>query len=136
MKVADRSSTNFCFTGANLRFYAFDLLYVDGEDLHYASFMDRKRRLRSVIPRVSDYLLYCDHIEEHGESLFRVACGRDLEGIVAKKKDDPYVEGTRWFKIRNPNYSQWIGRHELFEKERESDPDLLWDACTLACEGT
>jgi ATP-dependent DNA ligase len=84
---------------------------------------------------VSDRLLYCDHIEEHGESLFRMACEHDLEGIVAKRKGDPYTEGTRWLKIRNKDYSQSQGRHELFERERKSDPDLVyWNACSLACE--
>jgi hypothetical protein len=45
---------------------------------------------------------------------FRVTCDRDLEGIVAKKKWGHYGEG--WWKIRNPKYSQYGGRHELFEK--------------------
>jgi bifunctional non-homologous end joining protein LigD len=69
------------------RLRAFDLLWIDGENLKYASLMDRKRRLRSM--PLSDRIFYCDHIEQHGESLFRMACERDLEGIVAKKKDDP-----------------------------------------------
>ena len=64
-----------------------------------------------------------------------MACERDLEGIVAKKKSDPYVETTRWLKIRNKDYSQWVGRPELFERERKADPDLgFWSECTLACE--
>jgi hypothetical protein len=40
-------------------------------------------------------------------------------------------------KIRNRNYSQWIGREELFERERESNPDAdagAWSRCVLACE--
>jgi Tfp pilus assembly protein PilF len=37
-------------------------------------------------------------------------------------------------KIRNTNYSKWLGREELFERERESDPDLsVWDHCVSAC---
>jgi hypothetical protein len=60
----------------------------------------------------------------------------DLEGIVAKRKFDPYLPGhARWLKIRNTSYSQWEGREELFERERGSDPDVsLWDGCVLACE--
>jgi hypothetical protein len=60
----------------------------------------------------------------------------DLEGIVAKRKFDPYLQGqASWFKIRNRSYSQWEGREELFERERESDPDFsLWGDCALACE--
>ena len=40
-----------------------------------------------------------------------------------------------WPKIRNGDYSQWIGRKELFERERESDPDAVtfkFQRCTPA----
>ena len=50
------------------------------------SLADRKHRLRGVVPHEAERLLYCDHIEERGEHLFRLACKRDLEGIVAKRK--------------------------------------------------
>ena len=44
---------------------------------------------------------------------------------------------TTWFKIRNRNYSQWDGREELFERERERNPDTgLWDSCVMACAAT
>ena len=74
--------------------------------------------------------------EEKGEALFELACKRDLEGIVAKRKGDPYVaEHATWLKIRNRNYSQWIGREELFERERASDPDWQhWNTCASACD--
>ena len=38
------------------------------------------------MPMKSERLLYCDHIDGHGEGLFRLACEHDLEGIVAKRK--------------------------------------------------
>jgi hypothetical protein len=38
----------------------------------------------------------------------------DLEGIVAKRKSDPYRRGVHWWKIKNPAYSQAERRHELF----------------------
>jgi hypothetical protein len=60
-----------------------------------------------------------------------------LEGIVAKRKFDPYLcdRSTSWLKIRNPNYSQWIGREELFERERSTHPDDSgWDWCDLVCD--
>jgi hypothetical protein len=40
----------------------------------------------------------------------------DLKGIVAKRKWGRY--GERWWKITNPKYSQYDGRHELFEKRQ------------------
>jgi ATP-dependent DNA ligase len=42
---------------------------------------------------------------------------RDLEGIVAKKKADPYRRGVSWWKIKNPAYSQAEGRHEAAEPD-------------------
>lgn len=42
---------------------------------------------------------------------------------------------TTWLKIRNRSYSQWVGREELFERERVGDPDAqLWDSCARACD--
>jgi hypothetical protein len=51
-----------------------------------------------------------------GREFYRLTCERDLEGIVAKRMHGGYGEG--WFKIRNPLYSQYEGRRELFEKRR------------------
>ena len=116
------------------RFVAFDLLWHDGQDLRYSPLTERKHKLRSILSANSERILYCDHIESDGENLFRLACDNDLEGIVAKRKFDPYIENqARWLKVRNPDYSQWQGREELFDRERESDPDLfLSDDCFRA----
>ena len=40
----------------------------------------------------------------------------DLEGIVAKRKADPYDRRPLWFKIKNRAYTQAEGRWELFQK--------------------
>jgi bifunctional non-homologous end joining protein LigD len=110
----------------------------NGEDLRYLPLSDRKLRLRAVVPRRTERLLYCDHVQAEGEGLFRLACEHDLEGIVAKHKGHPYLPDreTSWFKIRNREYSQWVGREELFERERGGIPDQLgWDASAAACAG-
>jgi bifunctional non-homologous end joining protein LigD len=117
------------------RLCAFDLLWCDGEDLRYAPLVERKQKLRALLPE-SDRLFFCDHVEQYGESLFQLVYECDLEGIVTKRKYDPYLPSTSWLKIRNQAYSQWAGRHELFEGERESDPDMYgWGICTEACKG-
>jgi ATP-dependent DNA ligase len=55
-------------------FLAFDLLAVDGEDLRELPVSDRKRRLRSGMPRIESRLLYADHVAERGTALFCAAC--------------------------------------------------------------
>jgi len=73
------------------RLCAFDLLWCDGEDLRYSPLVERKQKLRSLLPE-SDRIFFCDHIEQHGQSLFRLAYDCDLEGIVAKRKCEPYQD--------------------------------------------
>ena len=63
-------------------------------------------------------------------------CELDLEGMVVKHKDSPYLSErttSMWYQIRNPGYSQMIGRHELFERERHNEPVPGWHGCDLAC---
>ncbi len=102
-------------------FYAFDLLRVDGEDLRACPLAFRKRRLRAIMPTVDSRLLYVDHLERRGRALFRAACTRDLEGIIGKWRHGQYeTDGvsTSWVKIKNPAYSQMVGRRGLFEQRQ------------------
>jgi len=103
-------------------FCAFDLLYLNGEDLRELPLHERKKRLRKVITRSKNSrVLFSDHIEANGREVFRAACRMDLEGIVAKLKNAPYVAEQRrstWIKIKNPHYTQAEGRHEFFDQMR------------------
>jgi ATP dependent DNA ligase-like protein len=69
------------------RFYAFDQLWLNGEDLRLLSLIERKRLLRELVPQDDPYLLYCNHVKPDGTALFEQACNHDLEGVVAKRKD-------------------------------------------------
>jgi len=53
-----------------------------------------------------------------GRALYELVCQHDLEGIVAKRLDAPYriVEPIAWRKIKNPHYSQGVGRWEHFAR--------------------
>lgn len=96
---------------------------------------ERKRQLKALIAG-REHLLYCDHIEEHGEKLFRVICKNDLEGIVAKPRNSPYLfsdSDTPWLKIKNRDYSQSLGRDDLFAPAEKKAPKVDWAACALAC---
>lgn len=97
-------------------FFVFDALWLDGQDLWSRPLIERKRILRGIIPEQPSAMLYARHIERNGIEFYRLAYEQDLEGIVAKLKHGAYGEG--WFKIRNPQYSQYEGRREFFEKKR------------------
>jgi bifunctional non-homologous end joining protein LigD len=120
-------------------FFAFDLLYADGKDWRRDSLVDRKATLKQMIHRLpaDSRLKYADHVEGSGVALFERVCKLDLEGIVGKYKFGPYgADGNAintWYKIRNRNYSQMVGRDQLFERDRHKEPVPGWHCCELAC---
>jgi bifunctional non-homologous end joining protein LigD len=126
--------TDLMFHRGEPRFYAFDILQCDGQDQRFLQLVDRKQKLKTVMPRHGESLLHVDHLVRDGEILFSFAQTMDMEGIVAKRKHDPYLPDTEsWFKIRNREYSQWAGREKYFERERDIHPDLYgWDGCAFA----
>jgi bifunctional non-homologous end joining protein LigD len=127
------------FRRGNPCFFAFDLLIRKGADLRSTSLMDRKQELRRLLAKASTDLpiRYVNHIEGKGVPLFERVCALDLEGIVAKLKRGLYAstrEASTWFKIKNREYSQMLGREELFERKRHREPVPGWHTCDLACE--
>ena len=121
-------------------FFAFDLLYAEGKDWRRDSLVERKAALRQIIHRLptDSRLRFADHVEHSGVKLFERVCKLDLEGIVAKHKFGPYGGDdalSTWYKIRNRNYSQMVGREKLFERDRHTEPVPGWHCCELACAG-
>lgn len=103
----------------DVRYYAFDLLWLNGKDLRGLPLLARKQALKHLLPKGSAHVLYVDHIRGSGVQLYRVSCALDLEGIVAKKADSPYElqwSDPYWLKIKNPHYSQKEGRADLFRR--------------------
>ena len=97
-------------------FYAFDVLWLDGEDLRVRPTLERKLIFEELV-RDRAGILYARHFVRRGVALFRIVCKQDLEDIVAKHTWAPYGSAEMpWIKALNPNYSQREGRRELFEK--------------------
>jgi bifunctional non-homologous end joining protein LigD len=99
-----------------LAYAAFDVLWLNGRDLRQLPLTQRKKRLERLIPASVGALNRVPCFENDGLELFEATCRLDLEGIVAKRKADPYGPETAWYKIKNPSYTQSEGRSELFER--------------------
>jgi bifunctional non-homologous end joining protein LigD len=88
--------------GANIAFYAFDLLVDRGEDITDLSNLERKQRLQALLADASGPIFYGDHVAGKGEALFKAVCADGGEGIVSKKASAPY-RGRRtrcWLKVK------------------------------------
>jgi bifunctional non-homologous end joining protein LigD len=97
-----------------LAFAAFDLLWLDGEDLRGKQLAERKHLLAGLLPEDTGPLYKILAIEEHGRALFGAIRKMDLEGVVAKRKTDRYQAGATWYKIRNEGHSRGESRAEPF----------------------
>jgi bifunctional non-homologous end joining protein LigD len=88
--------------GANLAFYAFDLLVDRGEDIRKLPNVERKARLAALLEAVPPPIVYGDHVIGKGEALFTEVCKQNGEGVISKKADAPYRNGrTRnWLKVK------------------------------------
>jgi bifunctional non-homologous end joining protein LigD len=82
-------------------YYAFDLLRLGGEDVRELPLRERKARLRRAL-RFKGHVRFSPHRNEHGEELFRDACRKGLEGLMAKRADSPYraTRSSDWRKLK------------------------------------
>ncbi|MEK7572129.1 MAG: DNA ligase D [Patescibacteria group bacterium] len=85
-----------------LIYYIFDVLYLDGYDLREYPLLERKKLLKKLLPTRA-HLSYSDHIDTHGRKLFTLAKKKQIEGIMAKKKDSTYssIRSSNWLKIKH-----------------------------------
>jgi bifunctional non-homologous end joining protein LigD len=84
-----------------LKYYVFDLLYLEGYDLRHLPLVQRKDLLKKILPE-SEIIHYCEHVEAKGISYFQEASEKGLEGIIAKKATSLYQQGRsrEWLKIK------------------------------------
>ncbi len=83
-------------------FIAFDLLIDRGEDIRKLPYVERKRRLRALLPSSENSVRYGEYVESNGEKMFKTVTEAGGEGIIAKLKTSPYVSGRSdsWLKIK------------------------------------
>jgi bifunctional non-homologous end joining protein LigD len=82
---------------------AFDLLYLDGHDLTGAELSVRRHLLEDLIVPAGDAAIrLSEEVEADGAQLLEHACQIGLEGIIAKRRDQPYRSGRTgdWLKIK------------------------------------
>lgn len=101
---------NFLETKGELKYYVFDLLQLNGIDTISLPLKERKSLLLEVLENLQS-ILYCEHIEGMGPTLYKRALDAGMEGVVAKKANSEYVPGYRsenWLKIKPINTEEAI----------------------------
>lgn len=79
------------FIKKNLRYYLFDLLYYDGQDLRGMPLIERKDLLKQILdPMPLNHIFYSDHVEGEGIAFLKAAQENGLKEIIGKNKDSVY----------------------------------------------
>src|SRR5262249_11685725 len=104
-RLGRRKVSETLLRDAPVAFFAFDLLYEDGQPLFESPLHERLARLRSIVHggaiRLSDQTPIRD--AHHIGELFDAARGRANEGLVIKEPNSIYTPGRRgksWLKYK------------------------------------
>jgi bifunctional non-homologous end joining protein LigD len=91
-------------SGRALVYFAFDLLRLGRDPVAAEPLEARKARLAALLgrPKKTARIRYSDHVVGHGGTFFDKACRLGLEGIISKRKDQPYRPGRHgdWAKTK------------------------------------
>jgi bifunctional non-homologous end joining protein LigD len=81
--------------------YLFDLLHLDGRDTTELPLRARKAVLRRAL-RFHGPVRFTPHRKRDGEALYRDACRRGWEGLIAKRADSRYrvTRSRDWLKLK------------------------------------
>jgi len=86
------------------RYYAFDLLYLNGVDLTSAELADRTEILARILASSpqSGALALSEHFSIEGATFFEHVSRLGLEGMISKRRDAPYRSGRTkdWLKSK------------------------------------
>jgi len=92
-----------------LRYYVFDVLWLNGYSLLDLPLRIRREKLTAIIPE-HETIRVSQTFDSTGTEFFKAASNMKLEGIMAKKADSIYEPGIRtkdWLKIKSAR------RHEV-----------------------
>lgn len=86
----------------SLRYYIFDIMYLNGKDLRALPLLERKEILHDALKNAPSEIIYSEHFTENGADFYRVSCEHELEGIISKLSDSPYSSGRNdlWVKTK------------------------------------
>jgi bifunctional non-homologous end joining protein LigD len=96
-------------TGVSVELYLFDCLFYEGIDLTGLPLLDRKKVLRDVV-WYDGSIRFTPYRTTGSAAMYRDACARGAEGILAKRAESRYVSGrsTDWLKIKCVQQQEFV----------------------------
>jgi bifunctional non-homologous end joining protein LigD len=84
---------------------AFDVLWLDGEDLRSRPLEERRDLLASLLANAPPAIRLAERLPPPGKTALEAAARRGFEGLIAKKRGSPYEPGRSraWLKLKAIN---------------------------------
>jgi ATP-dependent DNA ligase len=102
-----------------LVFAAFDLLYLNGEDLRGLAQVERRELLVALIGHAADGAIqFSEHVAGNGAAFYKQCCRLGLEGVVSKRADAPYRSGRSDYWLKTKCYTESAFRVAGIQRER------------------
>jgi bifunctional non-homologous end joining protein LigD len=95
-----------------LTYFAFDLLYLNGENIAARPLEARKRECERILQQRGEagIIRYSHHFETDGAVLLAQACALGAEGIISKRRDQAYRpgRGDGWLKAKCVKQDEFV----------------------------
>src|SRR3954447_26373773 len=95
--------------GHTIVFFAFDLLYLDGENLEAQPLKERRRRLEAIVR--DSGLLLSEPLRGSASQVADAIRSHGLEGVIAKRWSSRYAAGQRngaWVKLKLDKQQEFV----------------------------
>ncbi|EKT4520954.1 DNA ligase D [Pseudomonas putida] len=92
-------------------YYLFDLPFLGGQDLRQVPLQDRRETLRQLLEgRESEQVRFSADFDQPVDSLLDSACQLELEGLIGKRADSPYVgrRSSDWVKLKCKQRQEFV----------------------------
>ena len=96
-------------TGTAIRYFAFDLLHLNGKDLQAESLKSRRAALRELV--AGSELDFSDDLPGTAAQVIEAVAQVGLEGVIAKRRDSRYEPGKRsgaWRKLKLQHRQEFV----------------------------
>lgn len=98
-------------TGDELVFFAFDLPYLDGQDLRTLPVEQRRERLQALLAPAGDGpVRFSQAFDAPPAGLLEAACRLGLEGVIGKRRGSAYVSrrSADWIKLKCGHRQEFV----------------------------
>lgn len=95
-----------------MKYYVFDLLHWNGHNLTQLPLEERKVALQKLLDNdeTREVLRFSEHVTGQGDDFKQQACRLHLEGMISKRRDQPYRpgRGTDWVKVKCSHDDEFV----------------------------